>query len=226
MFLSFFLKKIFFLFFLFFSFPLFANIENMKIHSSRCLVTKGIYNAYEPEIFSLSNNLFENMKNGFFTTNNLHKVIIIRGKILDKNCLPVSDAKIYLWQHGPDGKYPYKLKNKSLARKNTNTASDFKGNGIASSNNLGEFYFITLAPMSFIDHSRKTHIKTKPFVSIRIEHSKLGKLQTNLTLSENNLITEYDKDEMINIYKNAIDNIEAVYNFDLVMPGFNDNRSF
>ena len=34
--------------------------------------------------------------------------LIVRGRLVDKNCVPVSDARIFMWQVACDGKYPYK----------------------------------------------------------------------------------------------------------------------
>ena len=72
--------------------------------------------------------------------------IVIKGKLLDQNCVPISDAKIYLWQVGSDGKYSYTPLRGRISKNMLNLCGNttFTGSGIATTNNKGEFYFITV----------------------------------------------------------------------------------
>lgn len=143
------------------------KITHGKLRS--CVTTKAAMNDYEPEIFEPSNNLLRrNGKNPIFCG----KKIIIKGRVVDNKCVPVSDAKVYLWQVGCDGKYPYKpLRTKvNMSKFNlSKNASTFQGSGVATTNNKGEFTFITIYPT-------KSDSKS-PYINFRVSHRDLGILQ-------------------------------------------------
>lgn len=145
-----------------------------------CRVSKAATNNYEPEVFSPSNNL---LRRPGASELYCGQKILLKLKILDKDCVPISDAKIYLWQVGCDGKYPYKpLRNKANKRLlNIHNRSSFVGSGIATSDNLGKAQFITLYPP-------KAH--GEGFINIRIEHKDYGIFQTKLHLHENMLLSD------------------------------------
>ena len=135
-----------------------------------CSPTKQVVNNYEPEVFGTTNNLLHapGAVEAF-----CGQQIIITGTVLDADCVPVSDAKVYLWQAGCDGKYPYKpLRN--VAHKhliNLHSQSSFQGSGTATTDNNGRFTFITIYP-------EPVHKTTQP-INIRVEHLEIGTLQTH-----------------------------------------------
>jgi protocatechuate 3,4-dioxygenase beta subunit len=63
------------------------------------------------------------------------------GRVLDKNCLPVKDAQVEIWQPDPFGKWVFASR-AELA----NPHPVFAGAGRASTNANGAFTFITLFP--------------------------------------------------------------------------------
>jgi protocatechuate 3,4-dioxygenase beta subunit len=152
--------------------------SSAQAHSStyaKCQVTKEYKNNYEPESFYKSNNL---LRLPGKTNANCGEVIIISGRVLDVACVPVGDAKVYLWQVGCDGLYNYKPL-RSLADKaliNTSSNQSFLGSGVATTNNLGEFNFITILPRSQHD--------LPPHVNLRVEHRILGNIQTRIILND------------------------------------------
>jgi protocatechuate 3,4-dioxygenase beta subunit len=169
---------------------------------NRCKATEVIIDNYEPEIFQNTNNLLrkEGQSEDYCGTR-----IVIKGKLLDEQCMPISDAKIYLWQVGCDGKYPYvplrTLIDKTML--NLSAKSSFTGSGIATTNNLGEFYFITIFP--------KTSAQ-KPNVNIRVEHRDLGSLQTKVhLLNHHRAISDFETSDN--------DAPSAIYRFHIIMPG-------
>ncbi|XVN42820.1 MAG: dioxygenase [Candidatus Rickettsia vulgarisii] len=173
-------------------------------HLNHCKITKSAMNDCEPEEFQPSNNLLR--KPGQSTV--LYgKRIVIKGKLLDQNCIPISDAKIYLWQVGHDGKYPY-VPLRSICKGKICDNRTFTGSGIATTNNKGEFYFVTVYPGG----SRKTGN-----VNIRVEHRDLGKLQTKLFLT-NSHINRKNCGEINHALRNVVENF-TIYDFDIVMPG-------
>lgn len=188
-----------------------AMAKDIKFYPNklnRCTVTNSTMDDYEPEEFGLSNNLLRKtgQKPIYSGTR-----IIVKGRLLDQNCVPVSDAKIYLWQVGSDGKYPYTPLRTRINKEMLNLASksSFTGSGTATTNNKGEFYFITLYPSAI-------HTKTAN-VNIRVEHRDLGKLQTKLYLTSQTTNSE-NCGEISHALANIPDELR-IYEFDVVMPG-------
>jgi protocatechuate 3,4-dioxygenase beta subunit len=188
-----------------FSIGLSVQAENIDF----CKATKTTMNDYEPEKFEPSNNLLR--KSGEKEIFCGQKIVIY-GRVLDQNCAPVPDAKIYLWQAGCDGKYPYKpLRN--IVEKSLIDASPeytFTGNGTATTNNNGEFVFITIYPPAMHD--------LPPHVDVRAEHYILGNLQTTLMLDSKKLNSLNDNTELSSLVKD-LEKTE-IYNFEIVLPGF------
>jgi len=174
---------------------------------NHCKISEMATNDYEPAKFQSTNNLLRGT--GEIPVH-CGKKIIVKGRLLDQNCVPVSDAKIYLWQVDCDGKYPYlPLRNKiDKSLINSENASSFKGSGTATTNNLGEFYFITTYPPAI--RGEKSH------VNIRAEHRMLGKLQTKLVLSPSHI--DDLQDDLNEVLATVMDDTE-IYNFDITIRG-------
>lgn len=174
---------------------------------NHCKITKTATNDYEPVKFQSTNNL---LRGSGEMPVYCGKKIIIKGRLLDQNCVPVSDAKIYLWQADCDGKYPYQpMRSKvDLSLVNLENASSFKGSGTATTNNLGEFYFITTYPPKVA--GEKSH------VNVRVDHRMLGKLQTKLELSKSHI--DDLQDDLDEILTTMMDDTE-VYSFDITIRG-------
>ena len=174
---------------------------------NHCKISNTATNDYEPVKFQSTNNLLRGTGQMPVYCG---KKIIIRGRLLDQNCVPVSDAKIYLWQVDCDGKYPYLPLRSGIDKALTNpqNASSFKGSGIATTNNLGEFYFITTYPPGVGGE--------KPLVNIRAEHRMLGKFQTKLVLSNAN--SDDLQDDLDEALTTVMDDTE-MYNFDITIRG-------
>lgn len=67
--------------------------------------------------------------------------VVIYGTLVDVNCVPVSDAQIELWQVDPFGKWMLATRADLVTPNPT-----FAGAGRTSTNNAGQFHFITLFP--------------------------------------------------------------------------------
>ena len=126
------------------------------------------------------------------------------------------DAKIYLWQVGADGKYPYVPLRTRIDKTMLNlmSQSSFTGSGTATTNNKGEFYFITLYP-------GKMHSKGAK-VNIRVEHRDLGQLQTKLYLTSRNINSENFGE--ISHALSDLPNELTIYEFNVVMSGKTTRR--
>jgi len=91
--------------------------------------------------------------------------IYVRGRVLDKLCVPVSDALVEIWQTDPEGNY------ESEDEHFSNTGSNRTGNE-------GKFSFLTIVPGSENENSA-AHI------NFRVSHAELGELNTRMYFSRN-----------------------------------------
>ncbi|ALN41402.1 dioxygenase [Rickettsia rhipicephali] len=202
------MKKFIFCFLCLWTLNIFAASKTYSNKLNRCKITRNIFNNYEPKVFETTNNLLRK-------TGRLSKFygerILIKGKVLDQNCVPVADAKVYLWQAGSGGKYPYEpLKTRVDKRRFTSKSdSSFTGSGIATTNNKGEYYFISMLPYKFSRYLRSANI--------RIEHPSLTTLETRLDLSDKNMC-DNECGEVNPILIELQENMPS-YCFDLVLQG-------
>ncbi|MFV0250883.1 MAG: dioxygenase [Rickettsia aeschlimannii] len=202
------MKKFIFCFLCLWTLNIFAAFKTYPNKLNRCKITRNIFNDYEPKVFETTNNLLRK-------TGRLSKFygerILIKGKVLDQNCVPVADAKVYLWQAGSGGKYPYEpLKTRVDKRRFTSKSdSSFTGSGIATTNNKGEYYFISMLPYKSSRYLRSANI--------RIEHPSLTTLETRLDLSDKNMC-DNECGEVNPILIEPQENMPS-YCFDLVLQG-------
>ncbi|WP_347938716.1 dioxygenase [Rickettsia oklahomensis] len=202
------MQKFIFCFLCLWTLNIFAVSKAYPNKLNHCTITRNIFNDYEPKVFDTTNNLLRK-------TGRLSKFygerILIKGKVLDQNCVPVADAKVYLWQAGSGGKYPYEpLKTRVDKRRFTSEGnSSFTGSGTATTNNKGEYYFISMLPYKSSHHLRSANI--------RVEHPSLTTLDTRLDLSNKNICNnEYGEVNpiLIELQQNIVS-----YCFDLVLQG-------
>ena len=117
-----------------------------------------------PDKFATSNNLAK--KTGAFYRA-FGEVIFLQGKITDSFGLPIDGAIIEIWQTNSAGKYH------SLLEPNSEYIDKyFSMSGRATSNNLGEYFFITIMPGS--NPGRAPHI------NMNVYHPNFGKLETEI----------------------------------------------
>ena len=146
--------------------------------------------------------------------------IKITGKILDDNCVPVSGAKVRIWQANANGVYEFLKGNNELKDKN------FTGSGISITDNLGRYVFYTVYPGK--PENRVPHVMFK------VQHDNFQQLETEMFFPEeknntdpilkNNvskdkihfLIAKYKKNELG--YK--------VYQFNITLRGFNNYKEY
>lgn len=202
------MKKFIFCFLCFWALNIFAASKIYPNKLNPCKITKNIFNDYEPKVFESTNNLLR--KTGQLSRFHGEK-ILIKGKILDQNCVPVADAKVYLWQADSNGKYNYEpLKTRVSKRKFTDKSnSSFTGSGIATTNNKGEYYFISMLPYKSSSNLRSANI--------RVEHANLKTLETRLDLVNKN-ICDSECGEINPTLIEPQQNMKS-YCFDLVLQG-------
>jgi protocatechuate 3,4-dioxygenase beta subunit len=174
-------------------------ITGITYADKKCKITKSYIDNYEPKIFNKTNSLLNKYDQVDVSCS---QAIVLRGRLLDENCQPVANAKVYAWQVGCDGKYPYvPLKNKINKKLiNLNSQSSFQGSAIANTNNLGEFTLITIYPVSH-------HMN---YINLRVVSPTLKPLQTRLYLAKQPATSLY------NINADYFSDNE--YYFDVVAP--------
>ena len=77
--------------------------------------------------------------------------IVLSGQVLDKDCLPISNAVIQIWQTDTAGNYleAYDLIN-DWDTMNPDYDKNFAYSGSTQTNNLGEYNFVTILPENFL----------------------------------------------------------------------------
>ena len=115
-----------------------------------------------PEKINTTNNLWQ--KTGSFY-GAFGEPLYIQGTIIDTFGVPIEGAIIDIWQTNSAGEYQNLLeKNSELIDKNFNMS------GRALTDNLGNYYFVTIFPGSYLGNA--------PNINFNIYHPKFGKLET------------------------------------------------
>ena len=155
-----------------------------------------IYN--KPNHYTSHNHLLK-IRDG--STNKHADQIVIRGLIVDENCVPVPDARIELWQKDEYGDTRITVKKHIMHR-------DMQTTGIAHSNNNGNFYFITVSP------SRYSGIKTDRNIGVTISHA-------DFKIFERKVFLESVNDDTVP----GLGTIE-IYDMKVVLDGTNRHRKY
>lgn len=189
-----------------------AEEEEIRVDNlDYCDVSKSAMNDYEPAIFETSNNLLRKAgEEALFCGES----IVVYGRVIDQNCVPVSDAKVYAWQTDCKGKYPYKALKKDVVDKelmDEKSNLTFVGNGTATTNNKGEFHFVTIYPPPMHDHG--------PHLNIRVEPFSMGDLQTRLVLKGKRVKNPQSDPDLASISGTAAKKGMKIYKFEIVIPG-------
>jgi len=118
-------------------------------NSCKILYNNG-HNIPKPNKFHKNNNLLKKSNKNSFA---MGQKMILEGYILDKNCNPIQNATVKIWQKNNFGIYQDEnyLKNLNHHKDNpqeyvNNYNPNFTSNGSISTDNTGYFYFITLVP--------------------------------------------------------------------------------
>lgn len=105
-------------------------------------------------------------------------------RVFDINCVPVSEAKVEVWHADPNGRYRFATK-AALATPD----AVFSGGGRTTTDNLGEFMFVTLYPGPYEytitregpnGEEIKELIKRAPHFNVRVSHPDYPTYNTNL----------------------------------------------
>ena len=151
------------------------------------------------------------------------QLVSLAGRVLDVNCVPVSDAIVEIWQVDPKGHYV-----KSTLGERMSPYPHFTGSGRAITDNLGRFNFTTLFP--------GVYGKRAPHINFRIISKDVGNLDTQMFFAgdlRNSDDTEFTKIKYENQQlllakvwkrKNKEDGIAAQW--DITLDGKNKFRHY
>ena len=137
-----------------------------------CPITPTVkkYSYPAPKSFNITNILRRKVKSPFVAAGD---IIYIKGNISDINCTPIANAIINIWQADSYGRYDSKLE------------KHFLGNGTATSDNMGNFEFITILPAS---HKKDT----APYINISAHHESFSPINSRMFFNRN-ILNNNDK---------------------------------
>lgn len=198
---------------------------NAKKTKILCSPTKTVRTAEKPITYDLAyidNNTLRNA--GKFENPYLHK-ILIRGKIKDERCIPIPNALIEIWQEDEYGKKRYNKYAYSFLDRyelNQEQYSNFLGIASATSDNNGNFSFITVIPQKKIKN-----IKKQSLINIAILHKDFPQLESQILLNPKFPISRSNK--RILAFKNIVAQKFyhlPTYDFDIILNGTNKYKTF
>ena len=114
-----------------------------------------------------SNNLRRLTGSSVFASGEL---VILQGRVLDSACVPITGAKVEIWQADSDGRYKW---NSADEMRDMN----FAGSGRTVTDNLGRYSFMTVIPGYAKD-------EMDPNVIIHVSHSDFIDIETRAFFSE------------------------------------------
>lgn len=176
------------------------------------------------------------LPDNFVTSNNLAKkagsfyrahgeVIFVQGVVSDSFGVPIHNAVIEIWQANAAGKYHTLLEPDSEY-----VDKFFNMSGRAITDNLGNFYFITILPGA--NPGRAPHI------NFNIYHPKFGKLETEMYFEKHPfnkkdyqyLAYEDEEQKMLTakVHHSNMFNTKSikVFTFNIVMKGIHQYKGF
>ncbi len=210
----------------------FASTHTKKINKSHqkfcCTPTKSTHIPLteKPIEYAHYNNI--TVQEGYFPNDFINK-IILKGKITDKNCVPIPNVRITVSQQDEYGIYRFVKAFVPIFEKtyklNYQQYSTFSGTGTATSNNRGEFAFITTIPKSrtrnldhtiniVTEHTNYPDIAAKILLSTQSEQKKL-KHQNDFIFAQDTCTTEMLDEQDL-----------PIYTIDLVLDGLSQYKRY
>jgi protocatechuate 3,4-dioxygenase beta subunit len=215
------LTRLGFILVLFFELSAQANTKAVDPIIAQCHITPATrQNLPYPSNFVRTNNLVT--KTGSFISANGDGVIIA-GRVMDKNCVPMSNTVIRFWQADSKGLISYQTDDKNVEQ---NGDMNFAGSGVANTDNLGRFILKTINP----GLNKKN--QTSKYVNFMIENGNHTLITKGyFDLQSANLDPEYsqlkDQNKAVMIFASASPNSSPkVFNIDIVVDYAQTNRTY
>jgi len=176
----------------------------------------------KPKIFEKSNNLRK--KIGSFELAE-GEILYIEGVVTDAFGVPITNALIKIWQTNSAGKYHTLLDKDSEFIDN-----NFAMSGEASTDNLGQYGFITIFPGFYSDRA--------PHINMIVHHPKFSTVQTQVYFKDhefnrkdpNYLIYNEDEREMITANIEYVNKnnpkLGKIATFNITLDGIHQYKGF
>jgi protocatechuate 3,4-dioxygenase beta subunit len=177
--------------------------SSQALSDSKCCFTKQHLDNHEPKTFNKNNSfLISPLKND-------PSIIVVKGRVVDERCVPISNITIEAWQADQQGFFNYTpLRN--VDKKYFKKASNFAGSGTSATNNRGEFTFVT------------RYYKKYPLMNMRVKHYKENILETKIRF--NDKVKDIGEFDNLMYLKSNNDNpviIGNTYYYQIVVPQTN-----
>lgn len=178
----------------------------------------------KPSEYAHYNNITK--KEGHFPNKFINK-ITIKGKVTDTNCVPIPNVRITISQKDEYGVYRFirsfvPIFEKSY-RLNYQQYSTFSGTGTTTSNNRGEFAFITTIPNSRTKDKHRT-------INISLEHINYPNLSSQIYLGCHIDKHKNNKRFILPKLQNYTETLDRqnlpVYNINLVLNGKSEYKRY
>ncbi len=201
-----------------FGFIIDVNPGKIKQFAS-CVPTKSTDIVSEPKEIISDNNLLN--KVGNFSDNLVPKIILF-GRVRDKDCIPIPNATVSLWQTDEQGVYRYIRvfdTEKDIYNMHNQVYSVFEGVGSTISTNTGEFAFITV-------HPGRGRGGVGKAVNVVIEHKQFPELRTMVVLADKSQLTKKSNHVIAVNTRILGSNGIKIYYFDVVLDGKVKNLNY
>ena len=175
-----------------------------------------------PEKFATTNNLIKK-PGSFYTATG--EVIYVEGKVTDSFGVPIQGAIVEIWQTNSAGKYQTLLDPGSDL-----LDPNFEMSGRAVTDNLGNYYFITIMPGFYLNRA--------PHINMNVYHQRFGKIETEMYFEEHprnmtdfQYLSYSDKEKELLTAKVRLVNIfdsssTKICTFNIVMNGVHSYKSY
>ncbi len=152
--------------------------DNAKESLMPCKVTPQIAPSFVVEKIEKTNNL---TKKPGAVAKARGEYLIISGKVIDEQCVPIPNTVITLWQNDSSGYNinDYRINNKWQV-KNPDYDKNFAYSGTVQTDNFGNFSFITIVPKPDVNNQNSSS-----HFNIKVESGKFAKLRTRIYLADN-----------------------------------------
>lgn len=133
-----------------------SDAEQIDEVKSDCTPTPNVDPSFIPfGVIRKTNNLLRKAGSPYIAKG---KYAEISGKVLDQDCVPISNAIVQIWQTDSEGKYQSQPdEDYDWESKDAPFDRNFGYTGTVTTNNLGEFTFITIFPGT-MDEASAPHI--------------------------------------------------------------------
>ncbi len=152
------------------------------------------------------------------------EILYLSGRVLDRDCVPISDAVVEIWQANAFGKYGV-----ASGGSRANPYPAFAGNGRAITDNLGRYNFVTVFPGPYGNNAPHIHVKVlhRDFATLNTEIYFRGD-QRNASDPKLRRLSPQVQDRLMATIFPRSDNPDDGMNatFDITLKGANKFRRF